>query len=252
MSEPRTVIVTGATGGIGSEITDRFLANGDVVLATGLSEDELADWRRRWDQSAPDGYCAPLHTAVVDISSEASVSALAERARAISPSVEVLVNNAGTFPQARFEDMTTEQWRRVIDIDLTGTFLVIKAVLPLLDRTGRGRIVKVGSGTFWDGTPSMAHYAAAKGGVLGLTRVLSRELGTYGITTNLVTPGLTPTPAATAVVDDSLWEQQRRARGLQRDETPGDAVGAVFFVASADAAFMTGQTVNVDGGSTFV
>ena len=251
MAETRTVIVTGATGGIGSAIVDRFLRNGDRVVATGLTEDELTKWRDRWDGSAAGGHESALLTRVVDISSESSVESFASFAQQELQVVDVLINNAGSFPQTPFEEITVAEWRRVLDIDLTGTFLMIKAVLPVLNRSGAGRIINIGSGTLYDGTPNMAHYAAAKGGVLGLTRVLAHELGGDGITTNLVTPGLTRTAAASAAVDESLWEQQRLARGLQRDETPEDPIGAIFFLASADAAFMSGQTLNIDGGSKF-
>lgn len=242
----RTVVVTGATGGIGTALVRRFLALGDEVVATGLSENELAAWRGTlgYDGGA-------LHTHVLDVSSEDSTVAFGQRLADEVGLVQVLVNNAGSFPQKPFARITTAEWRGVLDIDLTGTFLVIKAVLPILDRAGAGRIINIGSGTVYDGTPNMAHYAAAKGGVLGLTRVLSRELGNEGITVNIVTPGLTATPAALAAVDGGLWAQQRTARSIHRDEYPEDVVGAVVFTASADAAFMTGQVLNIDGGSKF-
>ena len=244
MSSTRTVVVTGASGGIGSEIVDRFLRQGDAVVASDLSAEALGTWRARWDG---EGRHAALHTVAADISNEGSVSAFADTVRKRFGAVDVLINNAGYFPQTLFEEMTVEEWRRVIDVNLTGTFLMIKAFVPLLKTRG-GRIVNIGSGSVYSGTAEQAHYVAAKAGVLGLTRVLAHELGQYGITVNLLTPGLTVTPAAAGVLPDSLLQTQRQLRALQRDETPEDLVGSIAYLASDDAAFVTGQTLNVDGG----
>lgn len=248
MNAGRTVVITGAAGGIGSEIVDRFLANGDTVVASDLSQDQLDEWRVRWDSDAAEARHPGLHAIPGDISSEHDVAALAEVVEQRLGTVDVLINNAGHFPQTAFEDMSVDEWRRVIDVNLTGTFLMIRAFLPLMKTSRRGRIINIGSGSVFAGTPKQAHYVASKGGVMGLTRTLARELGGYGITVNLLTPGLTVTPAAAAVLPAPLLEMQRNSRAIQRDEHPDDVVGSVFFLASDDAAFITGQTINVDGG----
>jgi NAD(P)-dependent dehydrogenase (short-subunit alcohol dehydrogenase family) len=248
MNTPRTVVITGAAGGIGSEIVDRFLTNGDTVVAADLRKETLDNYRTRWDTDPTGSRNQSLHTLTVDVSSQESVATLTEQVRRRVDAVDVLINCAGHFPQTAFEQITAEEWRRVIDINLTGDFLMIQAFLPLLKSAEHGRIINIGSGSVFVGTPMQSHYVAAKGGVLGLTRTLARELGRYGITVNLVTPGLTVTPAAIAVLPESLLELQRNSRALQRDETPQDVVGPVFFLASDDAAFITGQTLNVDGG----
>ncbi len=245
----RTVVVTGAAGGIGSEIVDRFLSQGDIVVASDLKQEALDRWRSRWDST---GLADSLLTVAADISAEADVANLADAVRRSRGSIDVLINNAGHFPQTPFEDISVAEWRRVIDVNLTGTFTMIKAMLPLMKESGRGRIVNVGSGSVFSGTPNQAHYVASKGGVMGLTRVAARELGGYGITVNLITPGLTVTPAAATVLPDSLLEEQRRSRSFHRDETPADLVGTISFLASEDAAFITGQTINVDGGRHFI
>jgi NAD(P)-dependent dehydrogenase (short-subunit alcohol dehydrogenase family) len=252
MSTARTVVITGAAGGIGSALVERFLASGDTVVAADLDQEALDAARKRWagsrTQPAPD----PLHALTVDVSDPGSVATFANQVGERVKGVDVLINCAGIFPAAPFEEMTLDQWQRVLGVNLTGDFLMIKGLLPLLKTSDRGRIINIGSGTTFVGTPGQAHYAAAKGGVLGLTRTLARELGHYGITVNLLTPGLTTTPAAVAAMPEAVFELQRTTRALQRDELPADVVGTAFFLASDDAAFMTGQTVNVDGGRHLV
>ncbi|MEU6851367.1 SDR family oxidoreductase [Actinacidiphila alni] len=247
-STARAVVVTGAAGGIGSEIVDRFLANGDTVVATDLAQDALDAWRVRWDSAAPGGRHPSLHTVAADISDEESVAALAEAARQHTDPVDVLINCAGIFPTVHFEQMTVELWREVLNVNLTGTYLVTRAFVPLLKGSSRGRIVNIGSGSALGGTPMQSAYVASKAGISGLTRTLARDLGDYGITVNLITPGLTLTPAAIASVPKPVRESQRLIRALKRHAVAEDIVGPVFFLASDDAAFVTGQTLNVDGG----
>lgn len=113
---------------------------------------------------------------------------------------------------------------------------------------GWGRIINFGSASVFEGVPGQAHYVAAKAGLVGLSRSLAREVGEYGITVNVVTPGLTVTPPVQKKFPEEMLAKQRDARALKRDEQPEDLVGAVFFLASPDADFITGQTINVDGG----
>ena len=248
MSTTRTIVITGAAGGISSEIVDRFLANGDTVLGSDLSQDALDAWRTRWDT---DGQNPSLHTFPADVADEESLAALAGVAEKRLGTVDVLVNAAGHFPQTPVEDISGDEWRRVIEVNLNGTFYTVQALLPLIKKSQRGRIINIGSGGMFFGVPRQAHYIAAKAGVMGLTRVLARELGDeHPITVNLVTPGLVVTPAAAAVLPEPLLAMQRNMRSFHRDEVPDDVVGSIFFLASDDAAFLTGQTLNVDGGLT--
>jgi NAD(P)-dependent dehydrogenase (short-subunit alcohol dehydrogenase family) len=228
------------------------LTNGDTVIATDLSQEALDGWRSRWDAAASGGQHPSLHAVAADLSSEASIAALAKTTQNLFGTVDVLINCAAIFPLVAFEEMTPEVWRRVIAVNLTGTFLMVRALLPLMKESGKGRIVNIGSGTLFVGTRQQSAYVASKGGILGLTRTLANELGDYGITVNQVAPGLTITPNAIEAMPTSVVEMQRQSRSLQRDELPEDVVGAVFFVASDDAAFLTGQTLNVDGGRHFL
>ena len=163
--------------------------------------------------------------------------------------MDVLINCAGYFPIVPFEKMTSDDWRKVIDINLTGTFLMSAAILPLMKDSGWGRIINFGSGSAFRGVSGQAHYVAAKAGIIGFSRSLAREVGGYGITVNVITPGLTVTQAVRDTFPPDLLAGQRSRRALQRDEEPQDLVGPVFFLASPDADCVTGQTLNVDGGN---
>lgn len=242
MRTDRTVVITGAGGGMGKLAVERFLANGDTVVASDTSEDALAKLARH-DR---------LHTVVADISNETDVADIAEAARRATGRVDVLVNVAGYFPMQPFDEMTANDFRKVVDINLTGAFLVIKAMTPLMRGRGWGRIVSIGSASTFEGVADQVHYVAAKSGLFGLSRSLARVLGKDGITVNVVTPGLTVTPAVKAHMPADLLERQIEARALPREERAEDLIGAIFFLASPDADFISGQTLNVDGGKHMI
>ena len=242
MQTNRVVLITGAAGGMGALFVARFLANGDTVIATDTSDEALA---KLVDKA---GTGAKLHTVPADISDEGSCAGLAAFARDRAGRVDVLINCAGYFPDQPFDAMTLADWNKVIGINLTGVFLMVRAVLPLMRGRGWGRIVNIGSASMFEGVANQAHYVAAKAGVLGFSRSLARVVGGDGITVNLVAPGLTVTPAVAKALPKEMIAAQVKARAIQRDETGADLVGTVFFLASPDADFMSGQTLNVDGG----
>lgn len=229
---------------MGSVFVHRFLANGDTVIATDRNAEGLKALKDRHEQN-------PKLTIIGgDIAKEQDCSRIAEAAREGTGRVDVLVNCAGFFPIKPFEEMSSEEWRSFIDTNLTGQFLMIRAILPLMKGRGSGRIVNIGSASIFVGVPGQAHYVAAKAGVVGLSRTLARELGDYGITVNVVTPGLTATPPVRDHFPPEMLASQRAARALHRDEQAEDLVGTVFYLASPDADFVTGQMINVDGGSS--
>ncbi|MBC7800777.1 MAG: SDR family oxidoreductase [Gemmatimonadaceae bacterium] len=241
MQTGRVIVITGAAGGMGSLFVDRFLANGDAVVATDIASDAL--------EVLNPGAGTKLVTVAGDISKDADCQRVADAARDIAGRVDVLVNCAGYFPITPFEEMTSDEWRRVVDVNLTGHFLMTRAMLPLMKGRNWGRIINIGSASVFEGVPGQAPYVAAKAGLVGLSRCLAREFGGYGITVNVMTPGLTVTPPVRDGFPPDMLAKARDTRALKRDEQPGDLVGAVFFLASPAADFITGQIINVDGGN---
>ena len=242
MKTDRTVVITGAAGGMGTVFVRRFLDNGDTVIATDTSADSLAELAGSMN-------CARLRTCPADITDEADIKALAGLTSATTGRADVLVNVAGYFPVQPFLEMTAADWRKIIDINLTGTALMCQAMLPLMTGRGWGRIINIGSASIYAGVPGQAHYVAAKSGMIGLSRSLAREFGAEGVCVNVVAPGVTITASAKKTLPQKIQDDAIAARCLQREEYADDLTGTVFFLASPDADFVTGQTVVVDGGN---
>lgn len=237
----KTAIVTGAGGGIGRAIIKRFVEEGARVLAVDI------------DAAALDSLVASIgrggeavRLLVVDVALEESGARIGQVARTQFGSIDVLVNNAGIYPTQPFDKMAYAEWRRVMAVNLDSVFLVTQATLPAM-RAG-GRIVNVSSGTIWLGYRGVVHYAASKAALIGFTRALAAEVGDAGIGVNAVTPGLTATTRALGTFSAEAFATRRSQRALKRDQTAEDVASVVLFLASADSQFMSGQTVNVDGG----
>ena len=242
MKTDRTVVITGAAGGMGTVFVRRFLDNGDTVIATDTSADRLAKLADSMNSER-------LHIRAADITDEADTKSLAELARQTTGRVNVLVNVAGYFPVQPFLEMTAADWRKIIEINLTGTALMCQAMLPLITGRGWGRIINMGSASIYAGVPGQAHYVAAKAGLIGLSRSLAREFGGEGVCVNVVAPGVTITASAKKALPQSIQDTAISVRCLKREEHADDLTGAVFFLASPDADFITGQTIIVDGGN---
>jgi NAD(P)-dependent dehydrogenase (short-subunit alcohol dehydrogenase family) len=242
----KIVVITGAAGGIGTALTTRFLSEGAKICAVDTTEQALGKLKSGL------GNPEQLISVVADISSEESCNNLFTELNKRWGAADILINNAGWFPFTPFEEVTHEEWRKVISINLDGPFLVTKSVLPLLKKSSAGRIINVSSGSVFSGNESQCHYVSAKAGVLGFTRCAAKALGIYNITVNSITPGLTATPALVKVVPPELLKQIKENGVLKREQMADDLVGAMVFLASDDAAFITGQTINVDGGRFFL
>jgi 3-oxoacyl-[acyl-carrier protein] reductase len=239
----RSVIVTGASKGIGKGIAKVFCRNGGkvVVVSRHLAEAEACAQELRRDGSTATGCAA-------DVTSSGDIEMLAEHAVAAHGGIDILCVNAGIYPQARIEDLSPEDWDHVVATNLKGTFLVIKACLPHLKKSDQGRIVLTSSITGpITGFPGWSHYGATKAGQLGFMRTASLEVAKHGITVNAILPGNISTEGLTALGPD--YERSMAAAiPLKRLGTVEDIGYAALFLASKEAAYITGQTIVVDGG----
>ena len=165
--------------------------------------------------------------------------------------VDVLVNNAGIYPHYPFEQLTYTDWRRVLATNLDSVFLCSHAVYPAMRERGYGRIVNVSSATFFIGYPGLSAYVASKGGIIGFTRALASEAGEHGITVNAVTPGLIATEGVLAGEEARLFDEIVPQQALARRGEPEDIAECIAYLASPAASFITGQTINVDGGHRY-
>ena len=246
----RTAIVTGAASGIGRALATRLSQDGASVVIADLKGYDVA--------AAEIAKSTGVRTMglQVDVSREEDVKRMASETVRAFNGVDILVNNAALFTALvprEFDRIDAAEWRKVMEVNTLGVFLCCRACAPQLRASGRGRIINLASGAPIKGVPFLLHYVASKGAVIAMTRALARELGKDGVTVNALAPGFTLSEG----VKSSPAHMKHGAaipasRAIARDETPDDLVGAVSFLASDDAAFITGQTLVVDGGSAMV
>ena len=245
----RVAIVTGGATGIGLAIVRRLVDEGAaVVIADIRGADEAASGLASSNQ--------PVVPIEADVSSEDSVNLMVQRTIERLGRIDILVNNAAvsaSLALTPFEKLTVAEWRHVLEVNTIGVFLCCRAVAPHMRASKSGRIVNITSGTAFKGAPYLLHYVASKGAVMSMTRSLARELGGDNITVNAVSPGYTLSKGNLENTEFLAAHRQAAISGrvLQRDAWPEDLVGAVAFLASDDAAFMSGQILAVDGGSVF-
>jgi NAD(P)-dependent dehydrogenase (short-subunit alcohol dehydrogenase family) len=238
----RTAVITGGSRGLGRAYAERLAAEGARVVIADLDGGSESQAHIREQGGEAWGV-------VCDVSDPGSVEALAGRVGELG-GADILVHNAGIYPMQPLAGMTFAEWRRVMAINLDSLFLLTQAVAPRMRQQGWGRIVGVASATFHQGTPGMSHYVASKGGVIGFIRAIAAELGRDGVTANAVAPGFIRTEGTSTGAHDAagLFDKTLAAQAIKHTGTPSDLVGAVSFLASDDAAFITGQTLLVDGG----
>ena len=233
----RTAIVTGAAQGIGKAIAARLAADGAKVI--------VSDMNAAGAEAAAKAIGLGAIAIACDISKPEDVANLVAKA---GP-VHVLVNNAAIVPFIAWDDIDLAHWRRLIDVNLTGTYMMTKAVTDKMRAAGiKGRIINIASNTFFAGTPNMAAYVASKGGVIGFTRAAATELGKHGITVNALSPGLIESDGVKASPHANAFDFVGMLQALPGRGQPEDIADAVAFLASDDARWMTGQTLNVDAG----
>ena len=245
----RVAIITGGGHGIGKAYAFGLAGEGakvvvaeiDVIAAEAVAEDLK---RRGFEAIA-------VRTDVADL---ASVEAMVERAVAAFGRIDILVNNAAIFatvPMSRspFDQIGIEEWDRMMAVNLRGTWLASRAVVPHMRKRGYGKIINISSGTALKGSASRIHYVTSKAGVLGFTRTLARELGQHGICVNCVPPGSTLSEENPSEGIVRMRAAAAEERALKRTQKPEDLVGAIVFFASPESDFITGQTLVVDGGA---
>ena len=225
----RVAIVTGAAQGIGKAVADKLAAEGATLVGADIQ---------------------PGTTVTADVSKEDDVRRLVDDTVAEHGKLDVLVNVAAIVPFTPWDEIDFAEWRRIMSVNLYGTFLTNHYAQKAMREAGYGRIVNIASNVVLAGTPNLAHYVASKGGVLAFTRALAREIGKYGITVNAVAPGLTETEGVMASPHREAFEFVQMLQCIPRRGLATDIAPAVAFLASEEAGWVTGQLLVADGGMT--
>jgi 3-oxoacyl-[acyl-carrier protein] reductase len=235
----KTALITGASGGIGAAIARTLHAQGAIVALSGTRRDPLDALAAELGERA--------HVCPADLRDPAATEALIGTVESVAGPLAILVNNAGMTRDGLALRMKDEDWQAVLDVDLTAPFRLSRAAMKTMLRRRWGRIIAIGSVVSLIGNPGQANYAAAKAGLAGMTRALAHEVASRGITVNLVAPGFVATPLTAALTEP------QRLRLLQniplgRLGDPADIAAAVLYLSSEEASWVTGTTLNVNGG----
>jgi NAD(P)-dependent dehydrogenase (short-subunit alcohol dehydrogenase family) len=241
----KVAIVTGAAQGIGRAIAEGLAAQGARIVVADLRGAEEA--ARDFDDGVG---------LTIDVASEDDAQRMAAETLERCGRIDILVNNAGLYASLAmrpFEQIPADEWRQVMDVNVLSMFLTCRAVVPHMREQGGGRIVNISSGTPFRGVPFLLHYVTSKGAIVALTRALAKELGGDEVLVNCVAPGFTMSAGVQAhpEVVEALRDVSVGSRTLKRDQVPEDVVGAVVFLCGPGAAFVTGQTMVIDGGQYF-
>ena len=242
--DERVAIVTGGGGGLGSGICSALAAAGAKVAVAGRTKEKLD--RVAADVNASGGRAIAVG---VDIADAASVTAMTERVLSELGGIDVLANNAAVYHRKPWTEITEADWDQVLDTNLKGYYLCARAAYPALKESGHGRVINVASITFFGGIPNLLDYVASKGGIVGFTRALAREVGSDGITVNTLSPGAFPTDAEKIHPDLENYNREiLTAQSIKRRGTPEDVGNLVTFLAGDGSSFITGQLIQIDGG----
>lgn len=245
----KVAIITGGARGIGKACALRLAEEGASIVVADVLDGTVA----REEIVKKGGQAMAVYT---DVSDEASTKEMARTAIEHFGRIDILINNAGVFAtlgKKPFYEISTEEWDRVLGVNLKGMFHCCKAVYPQMKKQGKGKIINITSSTFFQGVPFFLHYVSSKGGVIALTRALAREVGDDGIAVNAIAPGLTASEAVRGnpMYPEEYLKTSAAGRCFKRTEVPEDLTGTAVFLASDDSDFITGQTIEVDGGGVF-
>lgn len=246
----RVVIITGGGQGIGRAYAQTFAAAGAVAVIAEINipaaETVASELRAAGHQTI---------SIPTDIADSDSVAKLISTVLSTYGRIDILINNASIFSTLTmrpFTEIPLAEWELVLKVNVTGTFLMSRAVVPAMAKAGWGRIINISSAAVTMGRPNYLHYTTSKAAVIGMTRSMAKELGAKGITVNTVLPGATDTEVERATVTAQQKAAMIAMRSIPREETPADLVGALLFLASDASAFVTGQSLTIDGGLTFL
>ena len=246
----RVVVVTGAGQGIGRAYAHHFADNGAIPIIADVNGDNGA--RVAAEIESAGGRAMAVQT---DVTSPDAVAAMVDATLSAYGRLDVLINNAAIFvtlPRRPFEDIPLEEWRQVMDVNITGCFICASAALPAMRDAQWGRIINISSSTVPQGIPGFLHYVTSKSALIGMSRAMAREVGGDGITVNAVLPGMIETEMENIGRTNEGRQHVIRNQSLHRQQTPEDMLGTLLFLASPASGFMTGQSVCVDGGAAFI
>ena len=239
----KTALITGASGGIGAAIARALHGRGAVVALSGTRREALEGLAAELGERA--------HVCPADLREAAAADVLVAAAEAMAGPLHILINNAGLTRDMLALRMKDEDWQTVLDIDLTAPFRLARAALRGMLRRRAGRIIGIGSIVGSTGNPGQANYAAAKAGLIGMTKALAHEVASRGITVNMVAPGFIATPM-TAALNEEQKAKLAQAIPLGRMGSPEDVAAAVLYLASDEAGWVTGSTLHVNGGMAMI
>lgn len=244
-SSPRNVLVTGAAGGLGSAMAKRLVADGyGVILSDRHSCADVIDalgtsGKRVWDFPC-------------DLSDRREIDALLRRISREIGGIDILINNAAALGPCLYQDLSLDRLDLFFSVNVMAAFQLSQGLAPGMAERKWGRIINIVSSSAWGPYPGFTAYVSSKMALVGMTRCLAVELGDSGVTVNAITPALTWHDQFKSALPESVWEDQRQRQAIHRTATPEDLVGGIAFLCSDDSAFMTAQTLFLDGGAVIV
>ncbi|WP_042141950.1 3-oxoacyl-ACP reductase FabG [Paucisalibacillus sp. EB02] len=240
--QDKVAIITGAANGIGFEAARKFGNEGAKVIIADFDEESGLESEKALREEG-----LSVRFVQVNVANRDSVNTMVEKALAEYGRIDILINNAGITKDAMLAKMTLEQFQQVLDVNLTGVFNCTQAVLPFLIEQGKGKIVNTSSVTGTYGNVGQTNYAAAKAGLIGMTKTWAKELGRKGINVNAVAPGFTAT-AMVSAMPDKVIDKMKAMVPMQRLGTPEDIANAYLFLSSDESDYVNGHVLHVDGG----